>query len=342
MAHFDDILHPVAISQVMINFAASLGVDRDTCLLGTGIDASGLADGDTLISRSQEMRLIENLMLALPDEPALGFRLGLQYNLATFGTWGFALRTSRTLREAAARAMRYLPLSTAYCRIVQVNDNGLFGVGMDADPIPPHLRQFLLERDMATGFNLLRELSLSGVQIRALEFQGPPPEHADRIAALCGLTPRYHSTRNSILVVSDAADLPLPTYDPHLARMLDDQCRLRLERLHSTGLSGQVRQQLLGSLGLVASLEEVAEALAMSSRSLRRKLDLEGTSFRTIVEEERRQLAQQLLTGSDMKLDELAIHLGYTDTASFTRAFRRWMGCSPGEYRSANHLRNST
>jgi AraC-like DNA-binding protein len=73
--------------------------------------------------------------------------------------------------------------------------------------------------------------------------------------------------------------------------------------------------------------------LALSPRSLRRKLDQEGTSFRKLLEEERRQLALQLLKNSAMKLDELAIHLGYTDTASFTRAFRRWMHCSPGEYR---------
>jgi len=83
----------------------------------------------------------------------------------------------------------------------------------------------------------------------------------------------------------------------------------------------------------LAVLDEIAHALGLSQRSLRRKLDQEGTSFRTLVEDERRELALQLLTGSDMRLDEVAIHLGYTDTASFTRAFRRWMGCSPGAYR---------
>ena len=77
--------------------------------------------------------------------------------------------------------------------------------------------------------------------------------------------------------------------------------------------------------------------MAISSRTLRRKLDTENTSFRAVVEEERKQMAFQLLTDSDMKIDELAAHLGYTDTSSFTRAFRRWSDCSPRDYRqSAN------
>src|SRR5687767_5087957 len=101
------VLHPVAIAQVMVNFAAPRGIDAETCLLGTGIPAAQLRDADALITREQEMRLIENLILALPQVPALGFELGMQYNVATFGSWGFALRTSRTLREAIERALRY-------------------------------------------------------------------------------------------------------------------------------------------------------------------------------------------------------------------------------------------
>lgn len=333
MTNTEDTLHPVAISQVMINFAASLGVNRDTCLAGTGISGQNLHDAEAFITQAQEMRLIQNLIHALPDVPALGFQLGLQYNLATFGIWGFALRTSRTLREAVARARRYLPLSTAYCRVFQVSEGPYFGVGMDAEPIPRPLRQFLMERDMATGFNLLKELSLSSLDIVAMEFQTMPVEHAQRIEALCGITPSLTGQRNAILVQSDVADQPLATYDAHLVRMLDDQCRQRLDRLQTSGLAGQVRQKLHGPLGLVASLDEIAREVALSPRSLRRKLDQEGTSFRTLVEDERCQIALQFLRSSDMKLDELAIHLGYTDTASFSRAFRRWMGCTPGEYR---------
>jgi hypothetical protein len=147
-------LSPVAVSQIMINFAANHGVDRDTCLLGTGITECDLVEGEALITRAQEMRLIENLMLALPDIPALGFKLGFQYSVSTFGIWGFALRTCRTLREATDLAMRYLPLSTAYCRIECFDEPERFGISLEPESIPLHLRQFLLERDMATGINL--------------------------------------------------------------------------------------------------------------------------------------------------------------------------------------------
>lgn len=335
MFNSDTLLHPVTISQVMINFAARQGVGRQTCLLGTGIAEEDLQVADGLITRAQEMRLIENVILALPDMPALGFRIGLQYNVATFGIWGFALRTSRTLRDATALALRYLPLSTAYCQMSTFVEGDDFGVAFDADDVPRHLRQFLLERDLATGLNLFKELSLAGFDVQAIELKGEPLTYASCLEELSGVRLTFHKPRNALVIRRADAERPLSTFDPHLVQVLDHQCRQQLERRQSGGFAGQVRQQLLGPLGLVASLDEVARSLAMSPRSLRRKLDQEGTSFRKLLEEERRQLALQLLENSAMKLDELAIHLGYTDTASFTRAFRRWMNCSPGEYRKA-------
>lgn len=319
----------------MINFAANLGVEKETCLLGTNIPETLFNDSEALITRVQEMKLIENLMMALPNEQALGFRLGLKYSVSTFGVWGFAMRTSRTLREASVIALRYQPLSTAYCRLTQHEDNGNFSIRLDPSSIPPPFRQFLLERDIATGTNLINELSLAGVKLSKIEFQGPPPEHAAEIETLINMKPNYNCAHNLLSVTTEEADRILPTYDSQLVRLMSDQCHRQLEHRAQTGFSGQVRQQILGPLGLVASLEEVAKALAMSPRSLRRKLEAENTNYKNLLDQERQQIAQQLLRGSKMKLDELAFHLGYTDTASFSRAFRRWKGCSPGEYRNS-------
>lgn len=329
-----EVLHPISISQVIVNFAARQGVDADTCLLGTGIQNSQLQDPEALIAREQEMRLIENVMLALPNMPALGFELGLQYNVSTFGVWGFTLRTSRTLREAIQRALRYLPLSTAYCRLTTFHDADVFGLLVDPIAIPKHLRQFLLERDIATSINIVQELGLAGIEIQTLAFTGPSTSYASRIAALCGVYPVYGCPQNMITVRLPDADQPLAMYNDKLTRMLEDQCKIQLDRRQTAGLTGKVREQLLGKMGLMASLEDIAENLAISPRSLRRKLEDEGTTFRGLIDHERKLLAAQFLESTQMKLDELTLQLGYADTASFTRAFRRWYGVSPGEFRS--------
>ncbi len=94
---------------------------------------------------------------------------------------------------------------------------------------------------------------------------------------------------------------------------------------------GRVSQQLLG--GLVSGLDKVVRALKPSSCSLRRRLDGEGASFRDLVEGTRRQLVEHMLGTTELKLDELSVHLGYADTAGFTRAFRSWYGLSLRHYR---------
>lgn len=336
MSEIEPILHPIVIGQVMINFAAKYDIDKETCLLGTGISDEQLADGEALITRAQEMRLVENIILALPTEPALGFKLGLQYNVATFGVWGFALRTSRTLRDAISVAIRYLPLSTAYSRLHLIENDDFIGVVVDADQIPSALRQFLLERDMATSINLLNELSLSGVGYSRLELKGDRPSYADYIEEAFGVQPVFNSSKNIMYISKVDADKSLPTYDAQLVHLMKNQCQQQLKLRQQSGITGQVRQQILGPLGLVASLDDVSSALAMSTRSLRRKLESEGTTFKQLLDSERQSSALQLLKNSDMKLEELAFHLGYTDTASFARAFRRWQGCSPGEYRKSD------
>ena len=338
MSTHEEQLHPAAVSQVMINFALHRGMDRASCLLGTGISEEALSSAEGMVSREQEMRLIENMMLAMPDGLAMGFELGLQYSLATFGVWGFALRTSKTLRDAVLIGIRYLPLSTVYCKVALIDEGDEFGISLDSSVISPHLREFLLERDMATTINLIKELSLSGFGIKKLQFAGQPSIDATLIEKLCGIKPVFFAQKNSITVSRAEADLPFANYDAGLVLLLEEQCRLRMQRISVSGVSGRVRQKLLGDLGLSSSLDDMAVALAMSPRTLRRKLEQEGASFRDIVDEERKQIAMQLLENSSMKMDDLAAHLGFMDSGGFVRAFRRWLSCSPSEYRESKRV----
>lgn len=329
--------HPATIALVMVNFATSRGVSPQDCLLGTGVTLEDLARPDTWLKRCHEIRLIENLISNLPHMPALGFELGMQYNISTFGTWGFAIRTSPTLNAAVHTALRYLPLSTAYCKFSIVRTEHVFGLAADPSEIPPNLHDFLLQRDLGTAFNLLRELGLKGLPLQRLEFTSLSNPDRQRIEELTGIETLTGRASNAILMDACHTEAQLPTFDRHLLRVMEDQCDRQLAQQKLDGLTGKVRQILRCPSGLQCTLEDVADLLSIPARTLRRRLSEEGVSFRDLVEIERKQLVLQLLA-TGIKLDEIAMHLGYTDTASFTRAFRRWYQCSPGEYRRLNFV----
>ncbi len=331
----EPVLHSAAIARVILTFAAEHGVDERACLAGTGLDLAALALAEATITREQELVLLQNLRDGLPDFAALGTALGMRFNASAFGPWGFALSISKTYEEGMDRAIRYLPLSTAYCFVQKRKMDGEFYLIYDPSPIPGPLEQMMLERDMSTSVILARELTHKPDAILRLEFEGDVP-HKSEIEALLDLPVHTGCAHNAVVGDGAVAGEPMPHYNEKLARMIDDQCRQLMTRMASQGVEQQVRQALLGPLGLAAGLEEVAGALEMPPRNLRRKLEEAGTSFRTVQDDTRRHMADQLLDGTAMKLDEIAFHLGYGDTASFTRAFRRWHGMSPGAYRKSS------
>lgn len=327
-------LHPIAISQVMLNFAAANGIEPSRCLAGTGIESKLFSDSESYITRAQEMRLIANIQSLLGRGANAGFELGLQYKLATFGVWGFTLRSSETLSQAMEIALRYIPLSTAYCDLRAIKDDEEFTVAFDPTPIPDELQTFILLRDMASGINLFQELSYSGFDLKAIRLQANDAIDLSLIEAQCGIKPELNEDYNGIVVKRSDADRVLPGYDRQLFELLEIQCQNRLQRIASDSVTGQVREHLLGPMGMGCTLQDMANALLLSPRTLRRRLEQENTSYRELVDDERRQRAEFLLANSSIKIESIALELGFTDAGGFVRAFKRWHGCSPSEYRN--------
>jgi AraC-like DNA-binding protein len=130
-------------------------------------------------------------------------------------------------------------------------------------------------------------------------------------------------------------DTPLSTADPKLHSVLRRQAEQMLRELPSTeGLSDRVRKlvmELLASGNINST--HVAERLKMSRRTLIRRLEQEGTTYKDILEDARRRMAENHLVTTDLTIHELAFLLGYSETAPFSRAFKRWTSLSPAEYR---------
>lgn len=320
--------------RILCRFGAEYGLSNAELLRHTGIPEQYLAGGKIEISGEQEIQVVRNLLAALPDLPGLGLKAGLRYHLSSYGIWGFALLSSPDYRAAAEIAERFLELSFALVGFRLVEDRNGARMVLDDTQTPADIRQFALERDFAAWRNATAELQPGGVAPQAVRFRFPRPDHAAQFAEICGLMPEFDAKENAILLDRAILDTPLPQANPATARMCLDQCQqLLARRQHRDGTAGRVREQLFLMTGQLPSLEATATALHMSSRTLRRHLQKEETSFRTLANEVLESMAEQMLLTTDMKLEEIAIRLGYSEPAAFIHAFKGWTGQTPGEFR---------
>lgn len=326
----------VVSAQLLVQLASEHGLAPEQALRNTGIDVTTLIDPAAEITSAQELQLARNLVARLGHVPALGLEAGLRYHLSAYGIWGFALLSSPNFRAVADVVSRFLDLSYAFVRFRLGDENGAFWVDMDDDDIPEDVRAFLLERDFAACCNVIRELRPGGLPIRELRLRGPAPAYASRFAEIAGVDPVFDADRNGARFDIADVDAPLPQANPLMSRMCLEQCQqLLARRRERSGFAGQVRERLLQTPGALPDAATVARDLLMSERSLRRRLEAEGTTFRTLADEVRQILAEELLTTANLKLEEVAERLGYSEPASLIHAFKRWKGVPPGAYRAS-------
>jgi AraC-like DNA-binding protein len=328
------VLRSPASVKLLLELAGEHGVTPAECLAATGIAPSQLAQPNAEVAAGQELEVIRNLVRALPDVPGLGLLAGARYHLTTHGIWGFALVSSPNLRSAISFGLRYLDLTFAFNRIGLQERSGEAMMILDDAEVPADLRRFLVEREGASIMTLQRDMFSAAIPLTRVEVSYPEPPYADMYVEVFGIRPQFGAPSN--LAAFDAAvlDLPLPQANELTAQQCEEQCRDLLERrTRRAGMARQVGSHLISASGDIPTLDQVARALHVSPRTLRRQLAQEGSSFRSLVSEVRMALAEEYLSGDSMPVAEVATRLGYSDASSFTRAFVRQHGLPPGEFR---------
>ena len=162
-------------------------------------------------------------------------------------------------------------------------------------------------------------------------FREPPDEAPFR--KFFGAQVRFNQPTSAVLFPAHFLDRNIPSADPGLGDILQKYVA-QIESRHSGDFLGQLRsvvRTLLPTGNCTA--ERVAELFSMHRRTLHRLLSVDGTTFEQVMDSMRHQIAMQILEQSDMKLGQLADMLGYGEVSSFNRAFRRWTGMSPSDWR---------
>lgn len=322
--------------QLLVTIGEEQGLSAAQCLEDTRIDPARLFDAEGEVTAAQEMQVMRNLQRRLPQHSGLGLEAGLRLRLSTHGILGYALLSSATLREAVAMLLRYLDLAYAYCDLRVEEHRPEAHVLIDESATPADVRQFVIERTVGGAYALSHEMLGRGFPVRRMQFRFPRPAHAARYEALVGVMPQFGADSNRLVVDSALLDQPLPQAHAMTQRLCEDQCRLLLQQRRArSGLAEAVRDQLLRDAERMPEIEAVAAALHISSRTLRRRLEGEGTSYRDLADEVRCTLAEGWLAAS-LTVEEVAARLGFSEASSFIRAFKRWTGRTPGSLRQAD------
>lgn len=320
----------------MADLGISHGMTMQTCLAGTGVKERDLGDPETLITAEQELQLIHNLVLHLKSVPALGIEAGLRYHFTAFGMLGFAMASSRNVRSALELALRHFNLTFAFTtfRVSETKDETV--VTVDDEGLPEDIRRFIVERDCAAVICVQRDLAPDNPSATAIHFAFTAPADIKHYQALLGIRPVFGAKISHIKLKNDLMLTPLPQANETARRAAEEQCHTQLERLRSgLALSTRIRDRLIRESERMPDISRIAQDLCMTPRTLRRRLDMEGTSFTKIREHVRLSMAEEMLSTTRLSIEQIATRLSYSEPSCFINAFKRWKGITPLAFRKS-------
>ncbi|MCL5042915.1 MAG: AraC family transcriptional regulator [Gammaproteobacteria bacterium] len=299
-----------------------------------------LAEPQARISIPRFMRL-GNAAIRLTGNPALGLRMGQLSQPSHLGLAGMAAQCAPTLRQALETLTRFERLSSQNYR----------GHSTFAAPahrfysISPYnaFNFFVVDSALSSRAHLGWQLTSGQARLREVHVEFAPPPYADAYEALFGCPVHFEQAENQLLWDSVSLDLPLvqsaATTHAHLIQLCEQQLA---EQMRHRRLRERVEELISARLHrTLPTLEQVAAQLGTAPWTLRRRLLQEDQiRFQDIIDQTRRDLAVSYIRDTELALGEIAFLLGFSSPAAFQRAFRRWTGQPPGQFRR-NELRSN-
>lgn len=329
---------PVSYVWLMLTLCAELGVARAPLLQGQDITDDTLNDPDGRVSLRPTYAELCRRALALTGEPGLGYEFGLRAALTSHGIVGYGLMSQPSLRHVLTFGQQFgsvLRLS-AWDVHVTIGDTHVRMWAVDSLP-PNDIREFSAQVLVVSACTLLSQLLPSCRQALVLGFDFPEPachaRYASRLPAC-----RFGTSFNEIRLPVRYLDSPLRTADAVSAKLAQRECTQELSRFDVARHDDPVRR-VRGLLTLTETgypdPATLALRLHLSVRTLARQLQVQGSSYRSLLQDARRRDSRVLLTDHRLSIAQVADKLGYRSTAALSRAFQGWYGVSPSGFRAS-------
>jgi AraC-like DNA-binding protein len=319
----------------LLDAAEGLGLDRAELMRVCDLTAEELADPDGRVPIVKHWQLWKAI-IRRADDPALGLKLVEGFHTRGLGLVGYAMYHSHTLREALRRFERFSHVVSEAIRIRLTEDDATFTITTTTSRRFDRLRHPMDAR-LAILLKVAREITGRPIVPLEVRFDYPRPSETREHQRVFGGPLVFDADDEALVLRRSDADLPVGTGDETLGGYLD---RLAEEVAASLGRRGswihEVRRTVWEQLcSGQPSVQRIAAELGMSARTMQRRLRDEGVSFSQVLDDLRRAMAERLLRDRELAVYEVAFLLGYSEPSTFHRAFRRWYGVAPHEFRRA-------
>lgn len=332
----DEKVYPVFKLAAMEKALQAEGVAQAQALERVGLSESDLVSHATRVSLNQVIQCYRNA-LRISADPRFAYRAGLRFHVSTYGMYGFAILSSTNFRQTMRFAESYHQLATptAHISFKENGDRGEWTIVPTPHPdVDAALYRFIVELQFGVHTSLHRDVMGPSFEARELHVAYGPTDDARNYAEAFGCQVVFGQAENKFVFDAKWLDgAPMLGNEVSYSLALDLCDQLVEEFQLRVGLVGKVREILLVNLARPTSFNAVARHLETSTRTLRRKLREENTSFRELVDELRMQMAIKYLRDTDLTVEEIAFSLGFSEAASFRQAFRRWTKGAPIEFR---------
>jgi AraC-like DNA-binding protein len=313
-----------------------------------GLDALGLAQAAGLdlarvpgAGERIEIDRLDALMGAasrhIPD-PAFGLQAARCWHPSNLGVLGHAWLSSSSLRTGLQRLQRYFRVvgerATTEIEETRQGIKVRFWAGR-GDPAQVAVAAIMVDVAMSILLDMCRMNAGAALRPIAVTLRRAPPDSVDVYERFFGCAVRFRAPENSFVLATADADRPLPSSNKQLAAVFDRLLAEELARLDKSDVVARCRATVLEHLASgEASAEETAKLLHMSPRTLQRKLAEAETTYLALVDDTRRDLALRYIEDARRSITDITFSLGFSQPSAFTRAFRRWTGLTPSEYRA--------
>jgi AraC-like DNA-binding protein len=320
----------------LVEVLATLGVHRDEFLQVAGLAEEEISDRDAHITLDKYLAAVQ-CALDLSRCEELGFLVGEHTSTLEHGILGYALLSSATLRESLARYQRYQSLlgPVLHVELVIEGDSASFEARPLGTLALSRAQLAYFTQEWLVGWNqwmpLIGEQGAFFEQVKLAYPQSYTPSSYDRHL---GCPVDFGARRTVAFFPARYLDCELDYANDTIGAICAAQCEyLRRSLGTGAGVCAEIHSFLATSPGRIPGMEEAASTLNVSSRTLRRRLDTEGTTYQQLVIDFRIAMAQQYLESTALPSNEIAALVGYADTANFYRTFRSAVGMTPAAWR---------